>query len=278
MGAGGAGSLLVEYLARLGVGRIMVADPDRLDITNLPRVVGATRWDARTWLTEMARPEWLRRIGKRLAARKVNVAAILARRAGSRTRLERIFGDVTDEHVAHRFGDCDYLFLAADPHQARLVFNALVHQYLVPGVQVGAKVVVDRDSGRLLDVFAVSRPVTPSGGCLWCNGFILPERLQAEAATPAERRAQRYVEDPNVRAPSVITLNAIAASQAASDFLFWLTGLAEPEASSDYVRFLPRRRDVRFDAPRRDPACPECGTRGISRLARGDGVSLPTRQ
>ena len=44
IGLGGGGSLLTECLARLGVGHIVAVDFDRLDITNLPRVVGATRW------------------------------------------------------------------------------------------------------------------------------------------------------------------------------------------------------------------------------------------
>ena len=43
VGAGGAGSLINEYLARLGVGHLIVVDDDRLDPdgTNNPRVVGA---------------------------------------------------------------------------------------------------------------------------------------------------------------------------------------------------------------------------------------------
>ena len=41
IGAGGAGSLINEYLARLGVGHIVAVDFDRLDRTNYPRVVGA---------------------------------------------------------------------------------------------------------------------------------------------------------------------------------------------------------------------------------------------
>jgi tRNA A37 threonylcarbamoyladenosine dehydratase len=40
IGAGGAGSLVVEYLARLGVGHLVVVDPERIETTNLPRVVG----------------------------------------------------------------------------------------------------------------------------------------------------------------------------------------------------------------------------------------------
>jgi len=110
--------------------------------------------------------------------------------------------------VARRFADCDYLFLAADTNQARLVWNALVHQYLIPGHQVGVKVPVDPETGEVGEVFAVSRSVTPSSGCLWCNGLISSEGLQREAATASERRAQRYVDEPKVVAPSVITLNA----------------------------------------------------------------------
>lgn len=40
------------------------------------------------------------------------------------------------------------------------------------------------------EVFAVSRPVMPSIGCLWCNGLISSEGLQREAATEIERRAR----------------------------------------------------------------------------------------
>ena len=41
VGAGGAGSLINEYLARLGVGHLVAVDFDRLDPTNYPRVVGS---------------------------------------------------------------------------------------------------------------------------------------------------------------------------------------------------------------------------------------------
>lgn len=277
VGAGGVGSLLVEYLGRLGVGWIAIVDPERLDITNLPRVAGSRRLDARTWFTVERRPTWLRQLGARLAAKKVKIARRVLREANRRGRCEVIFGDITIDAVARRFADCDHLFLAADTNQARLVWNALVHQYLITGHQVGVKVPVDSETGQVGEVFAVARPVTPTNGCLWCNGLISSEGLQREAATSAERRAQRYVDEPDVVAPSVMTLNATVASQAANDFLFALTGFTSPDASADYMRFLPRAREVRFDEPRKDPACTECGMASESRLARGDTAQLPTR-
>jgi molybdopterin/thiamine biosynthesis adenylyltransferase len=139
IGAGGAGSLIIEYLARLGVGRLIVIDPDRIDRTNLPRVVGSRFRDAHTWLTDPARPTFLYKLGERLATPKVRVARRVARQANPKIRIDALQADVTRDNVAMSLIDCDYLFLAADSMQARLVFNATVHQYLIPGVQVGAK-------------------------------------------------------------------------------------------------------------------------------------------
>jgi hypothetical protein len=278
IGAGGGGSLLVEYLAHLGVGHLVVADYDRIKLVNLPRIVGGTRWDARAFLTDGSRPSWVRRFGESIAATKISVARRVARRANSRIKIEQIFGDITDSDVAACFTDCDYLFLAADTHQARLVFNALVYQYLIPGFQIGAKVPVNKNTGIVGEVFTVCRPVLPSSGCLWCNGLISSEELQREAATPEERADQRYVDDVDVVAPSVITLNATAASQAANDFLFALTGLTRPNAPTDYRYLFPRRREISFHSPRKDFDCRECGTMSHSRFARGDSFSLPTRE
>jgi molybdopterin/thiamine biosynthesis adenylyltransferase len=277
IGAGGAGSLLVEYLARLGVGTLLIIDPDRIELTNLPRVVGSSRWDAHAWLTDPSRPEFLRQLGRRFAAHKVGIAKRVARQARRETIVEPIIGNVVDHAVATRLLDCDYLFLAADSMQARLVFNSIVHQYLIPGVQVGAKVQVDKATGDIVDAFSVCRPVTPDQGCLWCNELINPAKLAEEAEGDEVQRQQRYLDDSTVGAPSVITLNAVSASRAADDYLFSVTGLLESTANS-WVRFLPRTGDIEFIDPRSDAGCSECGHAKASRLARGDASWLPTRR
>lgn len=275
IGAGGIGSLVIEYLARLGVGHIVAIDPDRLDVTNLPRVVGSTRWDARWPLIAPGAPGWLQAFGRRLAARKVRIARRIARAANPDIRFDAICGNLVDDEVAKLLIDCDYLFLAADTMQARLIFNALVHQYLIPGVQLGAKVTVDRTSGDVVDVFSVVRPVHPDRGCLWCNGLISAAQLQDEAFTEGQRRRQRYVDDDDIPAPSVITLNAVAASHAVDQYLFHVTGLSEAE-DRPYVRYLPRTGEVVVEAPRSDPTCRECGPGPHSRLGRGQQLRLPT--
>jgi hypothetical protein len=144
-------------------------------------------------------------------------------------------------------------------------------------VQVGAKVQVDKATGEIVDVFSVCRPVTPDLGCLWCNELINPVKLAEEAESDEVRRGQLYVEEATIAAPSVITLNAVAASRAVDDYLFSVTGLLEKNANT-WVRFLPRAGDVEFIDPRSDPECSECSTTRASRLARGDAARLPTRR
>ena len=257
IGLGGMGSLVCEYLSRLGVGTLVLADPDKLDKTNLPRVVGSTPQDVGAW--------------------KVDIAAREARRSNPEITVVSHAENVVESTVAMSLASCDYLFLAADSMQARLLFNALVHQYLIPGVQLGAKVPVEKTTGEVGRVFSVVRPVLPGNGCLWCNGLITPDGLQNEAISQEERRAQRYVEEEDLPAPSVITLNAVAASHGVNDFLFRFMGLKVKRANNDYAYFEPRTGSVRFEEPRRDRDCSECGASRAGRFARGNSLPLPTR-
>jgi molybdopterin/thiamine biosynthesis adenylyltransferase len=273
IGAGGAGSLLVEYLARLGVGELVIVDPERIDPTNLSRVVGSRVRDTLPCLTSPHVPQPLRRIFERLRTSKVDIAARVVASADSATAFTGLMRDVTDASAAGALVDCDFLFLAADSMQARLVFNALVHQYLIAGTQIGAKAQVDQDTGDVIDLFAVVRPIIPGAGCLWCNELINPAKLQEEATDPAQRGRQRYIDDADVPAPSVITMNAIACSHAANDYLMTVTDLLT-ESELRWLRFNPRALQAILQFPRRDPDCRECSDSG--RLGRGPTKSLPT--
>ena len=269
IGLGGAGSVLAELLGRLGVGEFVLADPDRAEETNLPRLIAARRSDAviSRWLPQS--------LLKTLRRRKVFMAARNIHRANRQARIQTLARDFLDDDVAARFTDCDFLFLAADTMSARLLFNAIVHQYGIPGIQVGAKIPVS-DDGVVGEVFCVSRMITPEQGCLWCNGLINPGRLQDEAIPLADQRNYAYVDDPNVIAPSVVTLNALACSHAADEFLFHLTGLRNADAQSAWFRWNSRRRMAWYDMPRSNVDCGECSHGEHSRFAMGDNAVLPT--
>ena len=267
IGAGGAGSLISEYLSRLGVGHLVVIDYDRLDPTNYPRVVGACPSDLCPRLRWKALPKMMRRS----SAYKVNIAKRVAREANPNIRFDAIVGDVTQPDVARRLIDCDAIFLAADTMQARLVVNAVCHQYLVPAWQVGSKVTND-DAGNVLDVFSVVRQIVPGETCLWCNELVDPTRLAEEAATTEQRAAQRYVD--NVPAPSVITLNAVACAHAVDQYLFSTLEIQELPKEIHWMKYRAVEPYCTVELPRQDPTCFQCQTR----LAAGDHQVLPVRE
>ncbi len=252
IGLGGVGSLVVEYLARLGVGSFVLVDDDIVELSNLSRIVGATVADA---------------IAK---STKMTIACKLIMEANPHADIEALIDDVAKESIAKRLIGCDFLFLAADSMRARLVFNALVHQYLIPGVQIGSKISTD-PNGKILDLLSVNRPVRPNQGCLWCNELVDPTLLAKEAKSDKERKEQAYgVEEPN---PSVITLNAVAASHAVNDFLIdYLNLRGEVPVRYEHLHFLNEKRML--VEPTIALECMECG-RQQRRFARGDAVDLP---
>ena len=253
VGLGGVGSLVAEYLARLGVGNLVLIDPDEIESSNLSRVVGATRVDAET------------------GQLKTQIAVRHAREMATHATLQPIVGDVSRHSVAQVLRDCDFIFLAADSMRARLVVNALAHQYLIPSIQMGAKI-LQGDCGNLEDAMCAVRHIRPGRGCLWCNGLIDPTQLAIEAKSDRERKEQAYgVQEPN---PSVITLNAVAAGHAVNDFLFDFLGLRTGDVGAAYHHFHFHRGRVEHVIPRRSPECREC----VQRLAMGDTLELPVTE
>lgn len=278
IGLGGVGSLVNEYVARLGVGTIVAVDYDHMEDTNRPRVVGSRVADChslrgRGWFG------WFKK-QRRGPALKVAVAERVALEANPKVRFRGIAGDVTHQSIAQELRDMDFIFLCADSMQSRLVFNALVHQYLIPGVQIGSKVPVDKRTGKVGNVFSAARLVLPQqgSGCLWCNELIPAAKLQDEALSEGERQQQRYVEDEQVAAPSVITLNALGAGQAVNDFLFHYLGIFDcGQAEPGYWLHYSRERKWRRADCRADADCLHCGAASRSSFARGDRAALPCR-
>ncbi len=252
VGLGGVGSLVAEYLARLGVGHLVLVDLDVIEDTNLSRVVGAVPVDVET------------------AQFKTQIAVRHLREARPAIRLEAIRGDIAKDSVAKKLRGCDFIFLAADSMRSRLVVNALVHQYLIPAVQMGARI-RSGEGGSIDEAMCAVRHLRPGKGCLWCNGLIDGTQLAVEAKTDDERKAQEYgVTEPD---PSVITLNAVAAGQAVNDFLFDFLDLRPEGGDAVYQHHHFLRHAVRNVIPRKDSDCRECERR----LGVGDAMELPTQ-
>lgn len=257
VGAGGGGSILIEQLAHLGVGQITAVDPDVVMRHNLSRIIGAGERDAR---------------GGR---KKVHVARDHVRRIDPRIRFNAIDGDISESCVARLVLDCDYLLLATDTATARLVANAIAQVFLIPLIQIGAKVDL-RSDGTIEQIYTAVRPVFPRHGCLACSGLIDPILLQREAATPEQRAQQNYVGESEIIDPSVTTLNAAAAAGALNVLLMSVIGEADASLA-DHQITLTREGRTLLTSPRRDRECRWCGDDSNSRFARADADLLPCR-
>lgn len=150
---------------------------------------------------------------------------------------------------------------------ARMLFNAIVHQFLIPGIQIGTRIDVDVN-GEVGDIRSNVRLVLPHTGCLRCNGLISGARLPEESMGSDERERNRYVDE--VPAPSVITFNTLTAGQAASDFMLTVGDLIDAGARStscaSAARAQGRARAARTERAqlprlRPRPAEPPCSRR-----------------
>lgn len=276
VGAGGAGSIVCLQLARLGIGELVVIDPDRISLSNLSRIPGSTRRDALASLSG-SRSATARALAERLARPKVRVLEREARRANPRGIYRGLHADAVAENVTHELTDADFIFCATDTMTSRMLVNVIAHQYMIPAIQLGSKVPVD-DVGDVGIIHLPVRPITVDGGCLDCAGAISQRLLHEESLRPDDRRRHRYVDDPDVEEPSVITLNTETAGRAVTDFLFMVCGLHDARTRLCHQMLEPRERVLMSVNFERDPHCPYCSTSAHSRFALGDARSLPTRR
>lgn len=262
-GAGGGGSLIVQILAHLGVGRIIVIDFDAVSESNLSRLVGAVGADVDA------------------GTLKTDVMDRMVNGIDPGIIIEGIYGDITYTRDAKRLTEADFAFLATDTTFARYAFNAVAHQYLVPGIQVGSKVAVD-EQGSIDLIHVMERPVMLSEACLDCSGAISHEQLRLEQLSDEERAAQDYIggqAGEPVEDPSVITLNSISTAWATTDFLFMFTGLLQPGTDLGHRVWFPQERAGRKRRSDKKPGCRWCDPNArYAAFAAGDLAELPLRQ
>jgi len=111
---------------------IIVIDFDRVTESNLSRIVGSRPADARG--------------GGRL---KVDVMAREVHSIDPTITFIAKTGNIAFADDARDVAAVsDFVFSATDTMEARFAFNALCHQYLVPGLQIGVQVLGGRAPGR----------------------------------------------------------------------------------------------------------------------------------
>jgi len=254
VGNGGTGAPLVQNLVYLGVRNFVLIDDDAADDTSMNRLVTAAAADIGT-----PKPILGRRLIKSVAPEAS--VTVIAEKVESPAALDALKG-------------VDVLFGCVDNDGARLILNEIALAYCIPyfDLAVGIEVengVVKVAGGRVTAVL-------PGGPCLHCMKQIDAEEARfflSDTAEQTRQIARGYVRGMDVKAPSVVSLNATIAAVATNEFAIYVSGLRPVNVHSDIdILGVGRPLKAQWMTPIRadiDPACVQCTLTGV-----GDGTCI----
>ena len=207
VGASGTGSPTIEQLVRLGVGEIVIVDPDKIEKKNLNRILNSTLKDANDGVS------------------KVDALSKVIEQIGFGTKVITFKENLYSSKSAIReLIDCDVLFGCLDSIDGRHLLNQITTFYIIPYFDMGVKLEADSDGG-INQVNGAVHYIQPSGSSLLSRGVYSAKGLEAAALLrqdPEEygRRAkEKYIVNLPVESPAVISINMQVSSFAVNEFL-----------------------------------------------------------
>ena len=206
VGCSGTGSPLIEQLARLGIGKLVLIDPDRIEHKNLNRIVNATKADAER--NEV----------------KVEVLARAIRAMGTGVEVVPVADTLFNPEVILTVAECDLALGCVDSVEARQLLNRLAVFYNLPYIDLGVS--LDANGAGSVENAACSvHYLQPGRSSLMSRGMFTPQDLYEESlkrTNPDEYEKQlkeKYIRGVAVDRPAVISLNMLAASVAVNELL-----------------------------------------------------------
>lgn len=251
VGLGGMGSLVAQQLAHLGVRDFVLIDPERVDVTNLNRLVGATH--------------------ALVGETKVAVAAALIEAVQPNARIDARVGDVRLERDARALLELDVVFGCTDSHGSRAILNQLAHQYFVPVIDTGVR--IDAPNGQIASVVGRVQLLVPELPCLICEALLDPEQVRRDLLTDEERARDPYIVGAREPQPAVISLNGTVASLSVTMLLAMACGF--PLGSRHQI-YLADRGVVRNVTAEKSPDCYVCSA--IGAYGKGERWTVPWRR
>ena len=170
IGAGGTGSAAIEVLARAGIGRLVIVDPDVVERSNLERIHGSVPGHAKN------------------KTPKVVVARELVHQIDPSIAVVALQGRVPQSDVIDAVVTSDIALGCTDQQHSRLALSDLAFRYLVPVIDCG--VVLEGEDGTITGQVAQFVRLLASDPCVLCRNMIDPRRVAQELMS-SEERAQR---------------------------------------------------------------------------------------
>ena len=208
VGASGSGSPVIEQLMRLGVGGIVIVDPDRVEERNINRILNSTKSDAEQNRT------------------KVEVLAESIYRTGLGTQVIPVAKNLWDREAVYEVAQCDAVFGCMDSIDGRYLLNALATYYNLPYFDIGIR--LERmmcEYGESHEICGTVHYLQPGGSSLMSRGLFTMRQV-AEAGMWRENPnmhdqqvREGYITGVEEHRPAVISINMFAASLAVTEFL-----------------------------------------------------------
>ncbi len=240
VGCSGTGSPTIEQLYRLGVGELVLVDPDVVGVENLNRIINTGASDA-----EQRRP-------------KVQVLEGAIHNAGLGTDVLALARDLFEPEVVREVALCDVIFGCVDSVFARHVLNKLASTYCIPYFDLGVGLQAD-GRGGISHISGAIHYLQPDGSSLLSREAYTLDAVQADAlrrTDPVEhskRLAAGYIAGASVARPAVISVNMIFSGLGVLEFLHRLHPMRdEPNAQFALQRLSLSSglQDIRDDGER----------------------------
>jgi proteasome lid subunit RPN8/RPN11/16S rRNA G966 N2-methylase RsmD len=210
VGVSGTGSIVVEQLSRMGIGRLILIDFDRTEFKNLNRILNSTIEDAKAgcFKTEM--------LATKVFQHRDDI------------EISCINSTISCRDSIVAAGDADLLFCCVDSLEGRQICDQISMAFLQPLFDVGVTIPTRNSSSGepvIADVLGRIDYIYPGSPTLLDRCVYSPESLRNEylrLTAPEDfnnQVAEGYIKGIVDEAPSVITLNMKAASICVMEFL-----------------------------------------------------------
>lgn len=259
IGCSGTGSIVIEQLARLGIGTLVLIDPDIIEEKNLNRILNSTMDDVRA------------------ATPKVDVSARFIRSLGLKQEVVPIQSELMQADTVGRVAACDLVFGCVDSLQGRHLLNRIATFYNQPYIDVGVRLDAD-GAGGINKIAGAVHYLQPGRSSLLSRGVYTLEALRAEdlkRTDPAAYAIQveaGYLRGVNEDRPAVISVNMFFAALAVNEMLARLHGY-RPIPNAEYAQSSADLTELQFYREPEDGDCPLL----LKHIGRGDVTPLLER-
>lgn len=223
VGCSGTGSFVIELLARLAVGKLVLADHDLIEDRNLNRIVNSREND--------------------IGGFKVDVLKLAVELIGLGTVVNAVPKNLFDPETVEKISQCDVIFGCMDTAEGRHLLNRIATFYLIPYLDLGVHLAADGEGG-VSEASGVVHYLQPGGSSLLGRRAYTMEQVRAEGLRRTDPEAYKeqikagYIKGANERSPAVVSLNSTIAGIAVNEFLARLHAFRSHEGGeSEIIRF-----------------------------------------